>query len=130
MNEFIDIKYFLLKHKDENRSLEDTFNDIDSYIKQNGFFTVSDIKKAFELGEKNEENNIETDINIIDKFRNDDTIDNFVNHISTVGFFLKQDIDNVYDVGKRNGDNKKLNSEILSNLFITHFRSYLIHNFD
>lgn len=130
MDEFVDIKYFLLKHKNEKRKIEDTLNDIDNYIKENGFFTVDDIKNSFERGEKGEENNILSDDNLIDKYRGDVTLDNFVNYISTVGFFTKQDINNVYDVGKRNGDNKKLNGEILRDLFITHFRQYLIYNYD
>lgn len=130
MDEYIDIKYFLLKHKSGNKKIEDTLNDIEKYIKENGFFTADDIKKSFEQGENGEENNIISDENLIDRYRNDETLDNFVNYISTVGFFTKQDIINVYDVGKRNGDNKKLNGDILRDLFITHFRQYLIYNYD
>ena len=130
MGEYIDIKYFLVKHRTENISLEETLNSIDEYIKENGFYTVDDIKESFEQGERNGENNIKSDDTIIERYRNDETIDNFINYISINGFFTKTDITNVYDVGKRNGDNKKLNGDILRDLFITHFRQYLIYNYD
>lgn len=130
MEDFIDIKYFLLKHKNEDRKVKDTLSDINEYIKNNGCFTVDDVKKVFEQGIHGEENNISSDDTLTERYINDDTLDNFVNYISSVGFFTKQDINNVYDVGKKSVDNKKINSEIIRDLFITHFRQYLIYNYD
>jgi len=128
MEEYIDVKFFLLKHKNENVSLKNTFESIGNLIKENSYYNINDIKIAYDLGKNDNELKIEPNDNILEDFIKDETIDNFINYISINGFFNKNDVEMSYNLSKLE-NNKKVESDVICEFFLNSFREHLITNY-
>lgn len=129
MEEHIDIKYFLLKHKNDNVSLSDTFDSILKYVEQNNWYVIDSIKESYELGRIGKELTlIQNSNDKLSEFIINDTIDNFINFISINGFFLITDIESAYNIGKLE-NNKNIEGNAIADFYIHYFREYLITDY-
>lgn len=122
-----DIKSILIKNQKKEITVEETFNEINNLVKENGYYNIDNIQRSFELGKLNEPNDIISNDNILELF--DNNIDEFVNFISINGFFSKTDIDSWYKIGNINRDSIAT-GETVKQMCMNAFNVYLISNFD
>ena len=127
MSELKDIKYILMRKQKGEISNEQTNDEIKELIKTNGYYNGDDLKTAYELGRKNQENNIQSDDNIYDEFVND--FDGFVQFISMNGFFSKDDINRWYMIGNTNKQTET-DGDVVKEMCMHAFNYYLLTNFN
>ena len=127
MEKLKDIKSVLLKNQKKEINNEETFVEISYLINRDGYYSSNDIKRAYELGKTDTENDITSNDNILDVIGDD--LDEFVNFISINGFFSKEDIDMWYKVGSNNKESDT-SSDTVKEICMKAFNMYLILNWD
>lgn len=122
-----DIKDILIRKQKNEINTEETYFEITNLIKENGYFTGDDLKKSFDLGKLDKENDVKSNDNILEIYGDD--LDEFVNFISMNGFFSKTDIDSWYKIGSIN-KKSDTNGDTVKEMCMKAFNVYLISSFD
>ena len=127
MEDIKDIKYILIRSQKNEITIDETFNEISLLIEKDGYYNGDDLKRSFELGQTDSENDVTSNDNVLVQFNNN--VEDFVNFISNNGFYSKSDIDSWYKIGNVNKNSERTGEDI-KQICLKAFNMYLMLNWD